>query len=149
VVAGDLLLVAEADDRALAAVAGQARDAVAHEGAVDAAGGHAQAVVALQVPGDAHRPEVVGAPEVEDLLLDLGRHAQGHVHRAGALVHESGLAELLVAALPDVEALPRDPEAPRREGDVAALLGVAERCQLPLDVTLLLRHPRPLNQRRE
>ena len=86
VVAGDLLLVAQAHDRARAAVGRQAGEADALEHAVDPVARDRDAVVALQVPGDAHRAEVVGAAQVDDLFFDLGWGAQGHVHGAGLLV---------------------------------------------------------------
>ena len=132
-------------DRALAAVRRQAVEAVAHEHVVDAVGGDREAVVAPQVPGDPRRAEVVGEPQVDDLLLDRLGVRSGVVLGTGAPVHEAGLAVRLVARAASCSRHCR--EIPKRRQvvrHVAALLGVLEHCELPLDVTLLLSHPRPL-----
>jgi hypothetical protein len=65
---------------------------------------------------------VIGAAQIDDLLLDLGRRAQGHVLGARLLLDEALFAVLLVGVLPLVVAPPPDPEAPRRQRHVAAFL---------------------------
>jgi hypothetical protein len=138
VVTGHGLLVPLPGDRALARVVGQAVEAVALEDLVDAPGGDLDAVVALQVPGDADVPEVVGLAQVEDILLDVGRRAQLRVLGAGLAVDQSPLAVLLVGAPPLVKDLARNAEVAAGGRDVATLLGVVEDAELARDVPLLL-----------
>jgi hypothetical protein len=88
---------------------------------------------------------VVREPQVDDLLLDRRRRAQGVVLGAGPAIHQSGLAVTLVGATPVVVALERDPEVAAGPGHVAAVLGVLEHRELTLDVTLLLSHPHDLS----
>ena len=75
VVPMDLLLVADhGRHRALVAVDRQAVDPVSNEHGVDTARRDLDAEVALEVPNDLVRAEVVDGPQADDLVLDrLGR----------------------------------------------------------------------------
>jgi hypothetical protein len=67
-------------------------------------------VVAEQVPVDGKLAGVVGAAQVENLLLDVGRGTTLRVLRAGLGVDERRLAVPLIRALPALEDLTRDAE---------------------------------------
>lgn len=73
VMAGHLLLVALAHDGAPGAVGWQSAHPMALEHAVHPAPRHPESVVALQIPRDPVGTKAVDAPQMQDLLFDLGR----------------------------------------------------------------------------
>jgi len=101
------------------------------------------AEVALEVPGDLVRAEVVRGPQVDDLVLDRLRRPKLVILGARSAADQPRLATALVGMKPVVVALARDPEVSARLGDVAVFSDVVEDVHLALDVTLGLGHRRP------
>ena len=124
--AGHLLLVALGVDLADARPARQSAQTMPLENAVDASIGELDGVIARQVPDDAHRPEMIGLPQMQDLFNDLGGCAIGWVLRDGLAVLQTRYATLSVGISPAVEAGATHTEIPAGPPDIADRLSVLE-----------------------
>ena len=101
------------------------------------------AVVALQVPGDTDGPEVVGPPQVHDLLDDRGGRRLRMRVGAGLLVDEARLTLSLVGSLPNIEQRPGDAEVAACLPDVPGPRRVFQRPGLPPNILLGFGHRLP------
>jgi len=141
-VPGDLLLIAKGVHRPPADPVREPVHPVALERPVHRGIADPDAVVALQVPDDADGPQVVGPPQVEDLLHDRGGRGLGVGVGAGWLVDQPRLALPLIGRPPHVEQRPRDAEvAARLAADIAAQRRMLQRAGLApniLDTVSLL-----------
>ena len=70
--------------------------AIAPEDSVDAGIRDLEAVIALQVPDDPDRPQMVLTPEVQNLFLDLGRCSIGMPFRYRLAIDEAGFTSLSI-----------------------------------------------------
>src|ERR1051325_2566088 len=140
---GDLLLVALSQDSSFLGIARQAVHCVALEHGVNAAGRDFDVVIAFQIPDYPHRPEMVGAAQMKDLLLDFSRETDLRVSGARLAVDEGLLTVLLVCPLPLVEDFSGDAKVAAGMRNVAGLLGVVEHAQLSSDIVLSLSHSGP------
>jgi hypothetical protein len=87
---------------------------MALEGAVHRGVADPDVVVALQVPDNPDRPEVIGPPQMEDLVDDRGGCGLRVETSARLLVDEPGLTLLLIGGPPQVEEGSRDAEVAAR-----------------------------------
>jgi hypothetical protein len=113
---------------------------MALENAVDASIGELDGVAARQIPDDAHRAEMIGPPQMQDLLDNLGRCAIGRVPRDGFAVLQTSDAVLPVGVPPPVEAGTADAEIPARLANVANSLSMLENPKLVLHLAPELVH---------
>src|SRR5260370_19221985 len=98
----------------------------------DAGGAHRDVVISLQIHGDLGRAKVVMLPQVDDLAHHLGLGGMRANQWPMRALAQALRSQLLVAAQPPVEGVPRDPEVPARHGDIASnLLGVLDDRESP------------------
>ena len=121
---------------------------VALEGPLNPSIGDPEPMVALQVPDDPLRPEMVLAVKMQDLLGNLRRRLVRMVVRRGSLAGEAGLTLGLQRMPPPVKACTLDTEVSARLADIAPCLSMLENAQLPADLPRIVRHPPPSSTRR-
>lgn len=98
-------------------------------------------VVAEQVHADPGRAEVIGLPQVQDLLHHVPGGGPGRCVRSGRSVLQAFRAELLVPAMPAVVAGSADPVVPARLGHIAGnLLDVAKPGEAGLGTSIIGTH---------
>ena len=120
----------------------QDAQAVAAEDPVDRGVRNADAVVARQVPDDPDRPEMVGPPQVEDLVDDSGRVVFGWDRAIGRLLTSPASPSRSTArARRRTES--GDPKMPARFPDIPALFGVLQYLLLATDIALSVGHGLP------
>lgn len=96
-------------------------------------------MVAFQVPGNAELAQVVGAPQVKDLLFDVSGRAQLGILRARLGIDQAGLAFVLIGPFPFIESLSGDAEVTAGVGYVFNLFSVIEYPEFPPDVVQMCR----------
>ena len=102
VMAGDLFLVPMRVHGAPPDAIREPVHPMALEGAVHRGVTDPDVVVPLQVPDNPDRPEVIGPPQMEDLVDDRGGRGLRVETSAGLLVDEPGLALLLIGGPPQL-----------------------------------------------
>ena len=124
----DLFVITFCMDFAQARSAREPVHPVALEYPVYCCVGQFNAVIARKIPHDPFWPEMVLAPQMQNLLGHLGRCLVGRVFRDGFGIDQTSFTALLIGTLPSVEAGPPNAK-------IAASLG---HMALPLCV---LQHP--------
>src|SRR5262245_47839344 len=140
VMARDLLLVAVSVHRAPPDPGGEPVQPMALEGPVHRGVADPDAVIALQVPGDADGPEVIRPPQVQDLVDDGRRRRLRMRMGTGLLVDEPGRALPLIGGLPDIEEGPRNTEVAARLPDVHGPRRVLQHPRLTTNILLGFGH---------
>src|SRR5262249_41635074 len=107
VVARHLFLIPLREDGTLPGIAWQAVEAVAQQHGADAAGRDRDVVVALQVPSDAQRPEMISAAQMKDLLLGLLGRPELWVFGAGLAIDQAGLTLFSERSFPLIKGFSR------------------------------------------
>ena len=116
---------------------------MAAQGAVDGGITDGDPVVALEVPDDTDRPQMVRASEMKDQFEHRRRGRIGVRPSARALVDEPGVSLTRMRAPPEVKQGAGDAEVTAGLPDVAVLSGVVEHLPLPPDIVLGLGHHLP------
>src|SRR5260221_10105160 len=104
---------------------------MAPEDAVNTGVRNLDAVVAGEIPNDADRPEVVGLPQMENLLGNFRRRLVGGFLRNWLGIDEGRLTAGSIGRLPAVEAGSPDAKIAARPGDLTGLLRVTQDLQFP------------------
>jgi len=138
VVPGNLLLVSMGVDSPPSYTVWESVEAMPFADPIDGGVGGLDIEVALQVPHDAHRPHVVRAAQMQDLVDDpIGRLVRV-VMGAAPPTLQPLVAELSISGSPEVKRRPRDAEVPAGLVDVPYALGVLEDSLLPMNLSLLV-----------
>lgn len=101
---------------------------------------HPNVVVALQIPNNPHRPEVVFAAKTKLVLPKRGRCPVGMTFGDGRCVYKPCLTALSIGVTPTAKARSTDPEMAARPGNVADLFGRSKYSQFALNFALILGH---------
>src|SRR6516225_4150879 len=143
VMAGDLFLVPMRVHGAPPDAIREPIHAMALEGAVHRGVADPDVMVALQVPDNPDRPEVIGPAQMEDLVDDRWGRGLRVGTSAGLLVDQPSLALLLIGGPPQVEEGSRDAEVAARLPNVARPRRMLQRPDLPPNVLLSFGHCLP------
>src|SRR5260221_8186444 len=95
---------------------------MAPEDAVNTGVRNLDAVVAGEIPNDADQPEVVGLPQMENLLGNFRRRLVGGLLRNRLGIDEDHLTSGSIGRLPAIEAGSPDAKIAARPGDLTGLL---------------------------
>src|SRR6056297_2989945 len=137
---GNLLLIALGVDLAHASAAREAVQPMAAQDARNRGVRHFDVVIALQVPDDPHRAEMILAPKIKHLVLALRRRPIGMPLGNGRRVDQASFAALRIGLTPTVEAGSTYPEIAASPRNVTALLSMSQYPQLALNLALILVH---------
>ena len=140
VMAGYLLLITFGVNLAHASAAREAVQPMAAQDARNRGVRQFDVVIALQVPDDPHRAEVILAPKIKYLVLALRRRPIGMPLGNGRRVDQASFATLRIGLTPTVEAGSTYPEIAASPRDVTDLLRMSQYPQLALDLALIFGH---------
>jgi len=141
--ARDLLLVAVGVHRTSTDPGGEPVQPMALEGPVHRGVADPDAVIALEVPGDADGTEVIRPPQVQDLLDDRGGRRLRMRVSAGLLGDEARLTLSLGGGLPNIEQRPGNAEVAACLPDVPGPRRVLQRPGLAPNILLGFGHRLP------
>lgn len=114
--------------------------AMSLERSIDTRIGHFDAVIALQIPDDPDRAEVILAPEMEDLLFDLRRHLVRMIMWHGPFCRQVSFATFRVSFAPSIKTGAANPEIPTRLADITDPVGMFQNPKFTLYLALIAVH---------
>lgn len=146
VVSRSLFFVSQRRDSSNGSVPRQAIHSVPPEDIINATRGDLDVMVALQVPDDPLRTEMVLSPQVQDLFLNGMGYSAGQVIPGSSLTADQPqLTGDLVGPFPLVKRVARDPEISAGLRNVLRLDGVVQDLEFSINFALNFRnaHSRP------
>ena len=93
-----------------------------------------------QVPDDPDWPQMIFAPQIQNLVHDLRWRLIGWVLRNRFGVLQTSFAMLLIRFPPSLKAGSPNPKIPTRFARIADLLGILTHSPFTLDVSFFVRH---------
>jgi len=97
-------------------------------------------MIALQIPDDPDRSEMIFASEVKDLLFDLRRHFIRVFVRHRPATSQTRLTGLRVGFAPSIECCSSNPEIPARLAYITDLVSMLQNPKFALYLALISVH---------